>query len=123
MLFYRFLSLSKILRLFIDYGKIDSHMHTCIGDLHGDEADSNKLKTICASNASVHNNYNIMAINTTTKSGTSKLYQEDVLNIFHTLTHLTGKIIVATLQGCYMKKLIHIKIEHNVCSRVTNSNC
>lgn len=70
-------------------------MHVYIADLHGHEANSNKLKTICTSNASVHNNYSIIAINTTTNSGTSKLYQE-MCNTFHTLTHLMGKIIVAT---------------------------
>lgn len=81
---YYFIDSSLCLKFYdhLSVGKIDTHMHVYIADLHGHEAHSNKLKTICASNASVHNNYSIMAINTTTNSGTSKLYQEICLTHF-----------------------------------------
>lgn len=58
-------------------------MHAYTGGPHSDEVKNDKFKTICAPNASVHNNYNTTTINTTTtRSGTSKLCQEMSLTHF-----------------------------------------
>ena len=57
-------------------------MHAYTGGPHSDEVKNDKFKTICAPNASVHNNYNTT---TTTRSGTSKLCQMFLTHFIHYL--------------------------------------